>query len=60
MLTDCLSNDFSKLRSALVSFLIAGNSDTAANLDPLLEGGADMIEPGLQEMSLSYTPTNLA
>ena len=32
---------------ALVSFVTAGDGDTAANLDALVEGGADVIELGM-------------
>ena len=42
-----LANAFSKGRPALVSFLTAGDGDTAANLDALVEGGADVIELGM-------------
>ena len=31
----------------------------ASNLDVFVEGRADVVERGLQEMSLSYIPTNL-
>jgi tryptophan synthase alpha chain len=34
-------------RPALVCFLTAGDGDTAANLDALVEGGADVIELGM-------------
>jgi tryptophan synthase alpha chain len=34
-------------RPALVTFLTAGDGDTAANLDALVEGGADVIELGM-------------
>lgn len=40
-----LSNAFAK--PALVCFLTAGDGDTAANLDALVEGGADVIELGM-------------
>lgn len=34
-------------RAALVAFITAGDGDTAANLDALVEGGADVIELGM-------------
>ena len=40
-----LSDAFAK--PALVCFLTAGDGDTAANLDALVEGGADVIELGM-------------
>lgn len=42
-----LSSSFSKPHPALVCFLTAGDGDTAANLDALVEGGADVIELGM-------------
>ena len=42
-----LSNAFAKPQPALVCFLTAGDGDTAANLDALVEGGADVIELGM-------------
>ena len=42
-----LSNAFSKRRPALVCFITAGDGDTAANLDALVAGGADVIELGM-------------
>ncbi len=36
-----------KGRPALVCFITAGDGDTAANLDALVEGGADVIELGM-------------
>ena len=42
-----LSNAFSKPHPALVCFITAGDGDTAANLDALVEGGADVIELGM-------------
>ncbi len=42
-----LSAAFSKPHPALVCFLTAGDGDTAANLDALVEGGADVIELGM-------------
>lgn len=41
------TNAFSPNRSALVCFITAGDGDTAANLDALVEGGADVIELGM-------------
>ncbi|TIX50328.1 tryptophan synthase subunit alpha [Alteraurantiacibacter aquimixticola] len=41
------SNAFSPDRAALVCFITAGDGDTAANLDALVEGGADVIELGM-------------
>lgn len=38
---------FSSGRSALIAFITAGDGDTAANLDALVEGGADVIELGM-------------
>ncbi|MGB5778798.1 MAG: tryptophan synthase subunit alpha [Allopontixanthobacter sediminis] len=40
-----LANAFAK--PALVCFVTAGDGDTAANLDALVEGGADVIELGM-------------
>lgn len=42
-----LSAAFSKPHSALVTFITAGDGDTAANLDALVAGGADVIELGM-------------
>ena len=42
-----LATTFSAPRSALVCFITAGDGDTAANLDALVEGGADVIELGM-------------
>lgn len=42
-----LSSAFSKPHPALVAFITAGDGDTAANLDALVEGGADVIELGM-------------
>jgi len=42
-----LSTTFSKPHPALVTFITAGDGDTAANLDALVEGGADVIELGM-------------
>ena len=45
--SDRLSNAFNKPNPALVCFITAGDGDTAANLDALVEGGADVIELGM-------------
>ncbi|WP_228243680.1 tryptophan synthase subunit alpha [Porphyrobacter sp. GA68] len=42
-----LSSAFAKPHPALVTFITAGDGDTAANLDALVEGGADVIELGM-------------
>ncbi|MEP0190747.1 MAG: tryptophan synthase subunit alpha [Erythrobacter sp.] len=42
-----LSAAFSKPHSAFVAFITAGDGDTAANLDALVAGGADVIELGM-------------
>jgi len=42
-----LSATFAKGRPALVTFITAGDGDTAANLDAVVEGGADVIELGM-------------
>ena len=42
-----LSSAFTKAHPALVTFITAGDGDTAANLDALVEGGADAIELGM-------------
>ena len=42
-----LSAAFSRGRPAVVCFLTAGDGDTAANLDALVAGGADVIELGM-------------
>ena len=42
-----LASAFAKPPPALVCFLTAGDGDTAANLDALVEGGADVIELGM-------------
>lgn len=42
-----LANAFRKPHPALVCFITAGDGDTAANLDALVEGGADVIELGM-------------
>lgn len=42
-----LSSAFTKAHPALVTFITAGDGDTAANLDALVAGGADVIELGM-------------
>ncbi len=42
-----LSTSFTKAHPALVTFITAGDGDTAANLDALVAGGADVIELGM-------------
>ncbi|AWW75052.1 tryptophan synthase subunit alpha [Erythrobacter sp. KY5] len=42
-----LADAFSKPHSAFVAFITAGDGDTAANLDALVAGGADVIELGM-------------
>jgi tryptophan synthase alpha chain len=42
-----LAQAFSKPRPAFVAFITAGDGDTAANLDALVAGGADVIELGM-------------
>jgi tryptophan synthase alpha chain len=42
-----LASAFGKGRPALVTFITAGDGDTAANLDALVAGGADVIELGM-------------
>jgi tryptophan synthase alpha chain len=42
-----LSSTFPADRAALVTFITAGDGDTAANLDALVAGGADVIELGM-------------
>ncbi len=44
---DRLSAAFAKPHPALVCFITAGDGDTAANLDALVEAGADVIELGM-------------
>lgn len=41
------ASTFTKSRSALVTFITGGDGDTAANLDALVAGGADVIELGM-------------
>ena len=43
-----LAAAFAKGRPALVCFVTAGDGDTAATLDALVSGGADVIELGMQ------------
>ncbi|MXO59168.1 tryptophan synthase subunit alpha [Altererythrobacter salegens] len=42
-----LASAFAKPHPALVCFITAGDGDTAANLDALVAGGADVIELGM-------------
>lgn len=42
-----LTQAFAKTHPALVTFITAGDGDTAANLDALVAGGADVIELGM-------------
>jgi len=42
-----LSSTFAPDRASLVAFITAGDGDTAANLDALVAGGADIIELGM-------------
>lgn len=42
-----LPDAFTKSHPALVCFITAGDGDTAANLDALVAGGADVIELGM-------------
>ena len=42
-----LAAAFAKGHSALVCFVTAGDGDTAAILDALVSGGADVIELGM-------------
>jgi tryptophan synthase alpha chain len=42
-----LSSAFFKPHPALITFITAGDGDTAANLDALVAGGADVIELGM-------------
>lgn len=42
-----LANAFAKPHAAFVAFITAGDGDTAANLDALVAGGADVIELGM-------------
>jgi tryptophan synthase alpha chain len=46
-MTNRLSSAFPTDRAALVTFITAGDGDTAANLDALVAGGADVIELGM-------------
>jgi tryptophan synthase alpha chain len=47
LMTNRLSSAFSKPHTAFVAFITAGDGDTAANLDALVAGGADVIELGM-------------
>ena len=42
-----LQSAFAKPHAAFVAFITAGDGDTAANLDALVAGGADVIELGM-------------
>ncbi len=42
-----LSAAFTKAHPALITFITAGDGDTAANLDALVAGGADVVELGM-------------
>ncbi|TCD05403.1 tryptophan synthase subunit alpha [Erythrobacteraceae bacterium CFH 75059] len=42
-----LASAFAKPHPALVTFITAGDGDTAANLDALVDSGADVIELGM-------------
>ncbi len=42
-----LQTAFAKAHPAFVAFITAGDGDTAANLDALVAGGADVIELGM-------------
>ncbi len=46
-LTPRIAATFAVRQSALVCFITAGDGDTAANLDALVEAGADVIELGM-------------
>ncbi|MEO6152722.1 MAG: tryptophan synthase subunit alpha [Croceibacterium sp.] len=46
-MSERLAQAFAKGRPALVCFITAGDGDTAANLDALVAGGADVIELGM-------------
>lgn len=46
-MTTRLATAFATPRPALVAFITAGDGDTAANLDALVAGGADVIELGM-------------
>lgn len=46
-MSERLASAFAKGHPALVCFLTAGDGDTAANLDALVAGGADVIELGM-------------
>ena len=42
-----IATAFAKPHPALVCFVTVGDGDTAANLDALVDGGADVIELGM-------------
>ncbi len=46
-MTNRLSSAFNAPHPAFVAFITAGDGDTAANLDALVAGGADVIELGM-------------
>ena len=46
-MTSRITATFAQPRPALVAFITAGDGDTAANLDALVAGGADVIELGM-------------
>ena len=46
-MTNRLQSAFAKPHPAFVAFITAGDGDTAANLDALVAGGADVIELGM-------------
>src|SRR3546814_14921490 len=56
-----LAATFAKPHPALVTFITAGDGDTAANLDALVAGGADVIELGMPFTDpMADGPQNLA
>ncbi len=46
-MADRLAAAFAKPHPALICFITAGDGDTAANLDALVAGGADVVELGM-------------
>ena len=46
-MADRLHSAFAKPHPALICFVTAGDGDTAAILDALVSGGADVIELGM-------------
>lgn len=46
-MSERLAHAFAQSHRALICFLTAGDGDTAANLDALVKGGADVIELGM-------------